>query len=312
MEHIRYGIVGTGAIGGYYGALLARAGREVHFLLHSDYDHVRRNGLTVDSCDGSFRLSHVRAYSSASAMPQCNVVLVALKSVNNSLLATLLPPLLHSRTLVVLIQNGIGLEADLQEALPGVSLAAGLAFVCSAKTGPGHITHQCYGNINIGNFSCPDVQFVASVVADMQGAGIGAAMVDYHEARWKKAVWNMPFNGMTVALRTQTDRLLACLATMRLVREQMMEVIGAAQALGVKNIGEPFADKMIRNTLAMTPYSPSMKLDYDNHRPMEIYYLYTRPIEEARRAGFAMPRLEMLEAELRYLESQSDSFQSAE
>ena len=64
---------------------------------------------------------------------------------------------------------------------------------------------------------------------------------------------------------------------------------------------------MIADTLAMTPYSPSMKLDYDNGRPMEIYYLYTRPIEEARKAGFSMPRLAMLEAELRFRQNKARS-----
>jgi len=85
-------------------------------------------------------------------------------------------------------------------------------------------------------------------------------------------------------------------------REQMMEVVGAAQHLGVKNLDASFVDKMIEMTDAMTPYSPSMRLDYDFHRRMEIYYLYTRPIEIAREAGFRMPKLEMLEAELQFLE----------
>ena len=58
---------------------------------------------------------------------------------------------------------------------------------------------------------------------------------------------------------------------------------------------------MIQTTREMTPYSPSMRLDYDYHRPMEIDYLYTRPIEVARQAGFEMPKLQMLEAELRFL-----------
>ena len=119
----------------------------------------------------------------------------------------------------------------------------------------------------------------------------------------EKAVWNMPFNGMTVALDTQTDRLLSCPSTLCLVKEQMMEVIGAANALGVEGLDESFADKMIRNTQVMVPYSPSMKLDHDFHRPMEIEFLYTRPIAEARQAGFAMPRLEMLEALLRFKDS---------
>ena len=56
----------------------------------------------------------------------------------------------------------------------------------------------------------------------------------------------------------------------------------------------------------MTPYKPSMKLDFDNHRPMEIQYLYTRGISEARKAGFVMSRLEMLEQELRFLEAQNN------
>ncbi len=80
----------------------------------------------------------------------------------------------------------------------------------------------------------------------------------------------------------------------------MSEVIGAARHLGVTGIDESFADKMMATTDAMTPYSPSMKLDYDFHRPMEIHYLYTRPLEIARAAGFPMPKLEMLEAELRF------------
>lgn len=296
----RYGIIGTGAIGGYYGAKLANAGKEVHFLLHSDYDHVRAHGLRVESCDGDFSLPHVNAYRSASDMPQCDVVLVGLKSVNNHLLPELLRPLLKDNTLVVLIQNGIGLEADLQAKMPDVQLAAGLAFICSAKAGPGLISHQCYGSINIGNYSCRNNRVLEDMIADMHDAGITANQVEYNEARWKKAVWNMPFNGMTVALDTRTDLLLANPATKELIREQMMEVLGAARALGVKGIDEEFVDKMIHDTMVMTPYSPSMKLDYDYHRPMEIHYLYTRPIEEAHKAGFDMPRLAMLEAELKF------------
>ena len=236
-------------------------------------------------------------------MPKCDVVLVCLKSVNNSKLQSLLPPLLHEKTLVVLIQNGIGVEADVEKMFPGVQLAAGLAFICSAKTEPGRVNHQCYGSINLANYSCKDEALMQAVVDGFREASIETGLVEYNEARWKKAVWNMPFNGMTVALHTQTDLLLKNESTRRLIREQMMEVVGAAQYLGVKNLDEKFVDKMIATTDVMTPYSPSMRLDYDFHRQMEIYYLYTRPIEIAREAGYRMPKLEMLEAELRFLES---------
>ena len=158
---MRYGIIGTGAIGGYYGAKLAHAGQEVHFLLHSDYEYVKQHGLQVDSCDGSFHLDDVNVYRQTKDMPACDVVLVGLKSVNNDKLPALLPPLLHDKaakvkTLVVLIQNGIGVEEDVQKMFPEVQLVAGLAFICSAKTKPGLVSHQCYGSINLANYSCRD------------------------------------------------------------------------------------------------------------------------------------------------------------
>ena len=298
---MKYAIIGTGAIGGFYGARLDKAGFEVHFLLHTDYQYVVDHGLTIDSCDGNFTLPSPKVYDSTSDMPQCDVVIVALKTTQNHLLPSLLPPLLKPDTIILLIQNGIGVEADVQQLFPSQPIAAGMAFICSAKAGPGHINHQFYGNINIGNYSCHNPQRYGQMLADFRAAGIGAADVEYLEARWKKAVWNMPFNGMTVALNTTTNRLLSCESTHRLIYDQMLEVIGAAQALGVKNLDSRFADKMIANTIKMPPYSPSMKLDFDFHRPMEINYLYTRPIAEARAAGFAMPKLEMLEAELQFI-----------
>jgi len=302
-----YGIIGTGAIGGYYGGKLAKSGQEVHFLFHKDYEYVKEHGLQINSCDGNFHLDKVNAYSSTSDMPACDIVLVCLKSTNNHLLKELLPPLLHEKTLVVLIQNGIGVEEDVERDFPGVQLAAGLAFICSAKTEPGLVNHQCYGSINIGNYSCRDEAIVTTLVSELRQAEIEAGIVEYREARWKKAVWNMPFNGMTVALNTQTDLLLKHPDTRKLIRDQMMEVVGAAQHLGVKNLDETFVEKMIHITDVMTPYSPSMKLDYDFHRPMEIKYIYSRPIEIAREAGYRMAKLEMLEAELKFLKSLQES-----
>ena len=300
---MRYGIIGVGAIGGYYGSKLAYSGQEVHFLSHSDYEFVKEHGMQVDSCNGSFHLDQVNVYQNAVDMPKCDVVIVGLKTTNNHLLPKLLSPLLHEHTAVVLIQNGIGVEADVQKMFPNVQLIAGLAFICSAKTEPGRVNHQCYGSINLANYSCKDESLFNSILKDFTDANIQAASVPYDEARWKKAVWNMPFNGMTVALNTRTDLLLKNPATRQLILDLMMEVVGASRALGVSGVDETFVEKMIQMTDEMTPYSPSMKLDFDFHRPMEIYYLYTRPIEIARAAGFRMAKLEMLEAELRFLGS---------
>ena len=109
---MRYGVIGVGAIGGYYGSKLAYSGQEVHFLSHSDYQFVKERGMQVDSCDGSFHLDHVNVYQYAEDMPKCDVVIVGLKTTNNHLLPSLLTPLLHEHTVVVLIQNDIHLFCE--------------------------------------------------------------------------------------------------------------------------------------------------------------------------------------------------------
>ena len=303
---MKYAVIGTGAIGGFYGGRLMRAGNEVNFLLHTDYEYVRENGLQIDSCDGSFHLDHVKAFRKTADMPEVDVILVCLKSTREHLLKEMLPPIIKNNPLVVLIQNGIGLEDDLHAIFPELQIAAGLAFICSGKVGPGHIDHQCYGSINIGNYSCHDDALMNQFISDLKAAEIEVNTVEYLEARWKKAVWNMPFNGMTVALDTMTNKLLENPSTRQLIRDQMMEVVGAAKALGINGVDEAFVEKMIQMTDAMTPYKPSMKLDFDNHRPMEIDYLYSKGIQQAANAGYRMHKLEMLEQELRFLEEQGN------
>lgn len=297
-----YSIIGTGGIGGYYGGCLARAGKEVHFLLHKDYNFVREHGLQVNSCRGDFHLDGVNAYDNSADMPASDVVIVALKAINNPLLKDLLSPLLKPDTLVLLIENGIGVEAQVQAMFPQALLAAGLAFICTAKTGPGVVHHQDLGKLTIAPYTPGAEQRTAEVIRDFTEAGVKAVTAEYLEARWKKQVWNMPFNGMTVALNTSTDALMANPSTAALIRAQMLEVIAAARALGVKNIDENFADLMLEMTAGMKPYAPSMKLDHDFGRPMEIGAIYTEALRQARESGCPMPRLEMLEAQLRFME----------
>ena len=108
--NLRYGIVGSGALGGYYGAKLAHAGCDVHFLLRSDLEPVRTRGLAIRSRDGDFHLEHVNAYASPGEIGPCDVVLICLKTTSNAALPTLIPPLLAPDTALVTLQNGLGNE----------------------------------------------------------------------------------------------------------------------------------------------------------------------------------------------------------
>ena len=298
--NIRYGVIGTGALGGFYGGMLAKAGRNVHFLFRSDFEYVRENGLRVDSVLGNFNLPAVNAYAAADDMPVCDVVLVCVKTTENGCLPDLLRPLLRQGSVVLLLQNGLGIEDDLAAQLPEAEIAGGLAFICSQKNSPGHIRHLDYGKLDIGSYNVKNKAILDSVIDDFRAAEIPAELSgDLQFARWRKLVWNIPFNGLTVVMNTTTDRLVAHDSTRRLAREIMLEVIHGANSCGV-GLKESLAQKMIDMTRDMIPYAPSMKLDYDNRRPMEVEYIYSRPIAAAARAGLDMPKVAMLESQLRF------------
>lgn len=123
-----YAILGTGALGGFYGARLQQAGLGVHFLLRSDYAQVREHGLRVESPQGNFRLPQVRAYKDIQQMPACDVVVVALKTTQNHLLAQLLPPVLKPEGVVLVLQNGLGVEARVVEIVGPQRVMGGLVF----------------------------------------------------------------------------------------------------------------------------------------------------------------------------------------
>ena len=132
-----YAVVGTGAIGGFFGLKLARSGQQVHFLLRSDYEHVKAKGFDVESPEGSFHLDTPYVYGNVADMPKADVVIVAIKTTGNASLGALLPPLLKPSSTVLLIQNGVGVEEDVQKLLPGVQICGALAFIACTRTAPG-------------------------------------------------------------------------------------------------------------------------------------------------------------------------------
>ena len=299
-KDMKYAIIGSGAIGIYYGGLLAKAGKEVHVLLHSDYEHVKNHGLRVDSCDGSYTLPKVNAHKTTETMPVCDVVIVALKTTANNQLPQMLRPITADSTIVLLIQNGIGVEADLQTAMPNAQIAAGVAYICTLKPEPGRIDHMGLGRLSVASYSCRDTDRLAAMVNEMVSVGLRVKLApSYDNMRWQKAVWNMTFNGMTVACNAPSaPSLLQDSETKCTIRAMMSEIIAAANACGASGVNEDYADQMMEMTAKMPPFASSMKFDYDHHKPMELHYLYEKPIEEAHRHGCQMPLIEGLAAKL--------------
>lgn len=319
---MKIAVVGCGAVGSYYGAMLSRAGQDVHFLLRSDYDVVRRNGVTVRSSNGDFN-ARPRAARLPEEIGVTDLVLVALKTTANDQLVRLLPPLVGTETAVLTLQNGLGNEEALAELFPPVQILGGLCFVCLNRVAPGMIHHLDHGLIMLGEFQRRPEPRTHDIAGMFQAAGIVCKISDdLARTHWEKLVWNIPFNGLGVASAAGCEALRApppglpavrqpCRTTNQLldgneweelVRELMDEVITAAKALGY-TLEPSLADKMIERTRTMGAYKASTILDFELGQPLELESLFREPLRQARQAGVATPRLAALNEVLRQLDS---------
>jgi 2-dehydropantoate 2-reductase len=307
MSNRKYAIIGTGAIGGFYGAKLQQAGREVHFLLRSDYEYVKQNGLIIESKDGNFTLPQVNAYQDVTKMPYCDVVIIALKSTQNHLLSQLLPPLIKENTIFLVLQNGLGTEADVAQIVGNNPVIGGLCFICSNKGNNGLIRHLDYGYIALGEYSdeyqkMGITERMGDIASDFEKAGVPIEFSDdLLLAKWEKLVWNIPYNGLSVILDARTDEIMGNPDTRFLVEELMAEVVAAAKSYG-RIISDEFVNKMLYYTEKMTPYRTSMKIDYDEKRPLEVEAIFGTPIRYAAQKGVKLSKIEVLYRQLKFLD----------
>ncbi|AEA83950.1 putative 2-dehydropantoate 2-reductase [Stutzerimonas sp. Brlt_13] len=310
----RIGIIGTGAIGGFYGLMLARAGFDVHFLLRSEYDAVLARGLQVNSAvHGPLLLEQPQIYRAAAQMPPCDWLLVGAKSTSNRELAPLIAQVAAPDCKVVVLQNGLGVEDVLRPFLPAsVHLLGGLCAICAHRSAPGVVEHQALGGVNLGYHSGPaghDPQAQQVLLGEMvemfRRAGVDSSpMPSLAQARWMKLVWNVPFNGLSALLDAGTESLLASDDTRAQIKAIMQEVCAAAQALGCA-LPEDFPEKLLMGTARMPDYLPSMYHDRLHNRPMELEAIYAAPLAAAAQQGISMPRTEMIYRLLRFLEQRN-------
>lgn len=317
---MKIAVVGCGAVGSYYGAMLSRAGQDVHFLLRSDYDVVRRNGVGIKSPKGDFN-ARPHAARTPEEIGICDLVIIALKTTANSEFPKLLPPLVGPNTAVLTLQNGLGNEEALAKLFPPAQILGGLCFVCLNRIAPGIIQHLDHGLVMLGEFQRWPEPRTHDLASLFKHAGIVCKVSDnLARAHWEKLVWNIPFNGLGVASAAGYEAVLTsppvvpvtrqpCLTTNQLldsgkwetlVRELMHEVIAAANALG--HALEPvLAEKMMERTRTMGAYKASTTLDFERGQPLELESLFLEPLRQARAAGVATPRLAALSEVLRRL-----------
>lgn len=304
LPNFRIAVVGAGAIGCYYGAKLAYFGRDVHFLMRSEVAEIRRFGIRIRGKGENLRLAKVKYQASTEEIGPCDLVLVAVKATSNGDLLKLIPPLLHQKTVLLTLQNGFGNEEFLAENFGAPRVLGGLCFVCLNRVSPGVIELYDPGRVAIGEYNgCPEPR-THDVAWEFKRCGVVCAVVENLALeRWRKLVWNIPFNGLSVVAGMDTGAILSdehlrseCLALMD-------EVIAAANRCGFP-LPAAAALEQVKRTEAMGAYKPSTLIDFEVGRPLEVEAIWGEPLRRAAAAGAVTPRLQELYEKLKTIDSQ--------
>lgn len=291
----RIAILGAGALGCYYGARLIKSGEDVHLLARTGRAAIVARGIRVKTPTERIHVRKVQVYGSTAEIGPCDLVIVALKATSNDQLGKLLPPLLGENTVVLTLQNGLGVEEPVAEVAGPDRVNGAICFIGSTRTAPGTVECAFPGLVMIGKFGKPAGERTHALVALFNRAGVKCQSCDnLEEMRWKKLVWNAPFNGLAIAAGCiTTDVILADEGLKLLARRLMEEVVEAAAKFG-HVIPRSFLDLQFDRTAKMGAYRPSSLEDFEEGRQIEIEEIWGEPVRRAKSVGVPVARLEML------------------
>ncbi len=291
----RIAIIGAGALGCYYGARLAKAGFDVHFLIRTGRAAVMANGIRVKTPTERIHIRKPQVYATVEEIGVCDLVIIALKATANDQLVRLLPPLVGEHTLVLTLQNGLGVEEPVAEVVGGKHVLGAICYNGSYRTAPGVIVCTLPGLMMIGEFGRPVQERTREVAAIFNKAGVKTdAHENLEEQRWKKLVWNVPFNGLSMAAGGVTTDVLLADEGMRLLARRLMEELVDAAAKFGHVIPRAFVDAQFERTANMRAYRPSSLIDFEEGRAVELEEIWGEPVRRAKSVGASVPRLEML------------------
>jgi 2-dehydropantoate 2-reductase len=275
--------------------MLAHAGYDVSFLMRSDLETVRRDGLRIHTRGEVVHLEAVKALGSPEEIGPVDLVIIGLKATGNAALEKIIPPLLGPETALLTLQNGLGNEEFLAERWGEERVLGGLCFVCLNRTAPGVIEHYDHGTLSLGEYLRPVSPRVQAIAKAFVKAGIEARVVEnLVTERWRKLLWNIPFNGLSIAAAGATvDVVLQNEGLRSLARNLMTEALDAARRLG-HDIPDSFADFQIERSWSMGAYKPSSMIDWREGRPVEVEAIWGEPLRQGVNAGASMGRLEAL------------------
>lgn len=288
---MKIAIIGTGGVGGYFGAKLAQAGNEVTFLARGEHLKViQKNGLTVKSILGDFRVENIKATDKISNIEKPDLVIISVKAWQVKGIGEELKPILKSDTTIIPLQNGVLAADELSENIDRNHILGGLCRIISKIEAPGVINH--FGvtpTIVFGELDKSKTERLARIQNVFNAAGIESRISDDIEADiWKKFI-SICVSGLLAVSNTTYGELRELKETRNLMVELINEVYILSKKIGV-NIEEGFVDKTV-SFIDTYPSDSTSSLTRDvwERKPSEIEYQNGTVVRLGEKYGVATP-----------------------
>lgn len=294
---MRIAVMGAGAVGCFYGALLAKAGHEIVLIGRPAHvEAIRQNGLILDWAAGEERIA-VEAQTSPQAVAGADLVLVCVKSGDTEAVAAEMAPHLAANALLLSLQNGVGNAQRLAKLL-GRNVLGAAVYVAAAMAGPGHVRH--FGRQELAIGAGPGAQTLAEM---FRAAGIPTDISEtLDESLWAKLATNCAYNALSAITRQPYGVLLASEGIESVIRNLVGECEAVAAACGVA-----LPPRHIDNVLALASTMPgqlsSTAQDMIRGRPTEIDYLNGHVVRLGAEFGIPTPVNQAVTAIVKVLEA---------
>jgi 2-dehydropantoate 2-reductase len=295
---VRILIYGAGGVGAFFGALLARAGRDVHFVARgAQLEAMRSRGLRIASrLLGGVEVPRVSVARSAAESGHADLVLVCVKTHQTESILDDLAAAVGDDTVLIALQNGVESDEQLAARFGRSRVLPAAVYVGATIDEPGVVSHQAPARISIGGREGFDAQRLAAIHETLSATGqVVQISPDIQRERWRKLMWNASFNTVSaVTLRTPAE-LLALPETRALIVGIMSEVADVARAHGI-NLQRSDIDEHIAWTERASGMRTSTMVDRERGRTMEADALIGVIVRKGRAAGIPTPTGETIYA----------------
>lgn len=289
---MRIAIMGSGGVGGYFGARLAQAGHEVHFIARGAHlAAIRQNGLKVESKLGDVHLDSPAVTDNPAEVGRVDLAIVCVKLWDTEAAAEALRPMLGPDSAVVSIQNSVKKDDLLRDKLGRETVFGGVCYIATSIASPGVIRHVgTMQRLVFGEYGGRRSDRTERFLAACREAGIDAEIhPDIERAIWEKFVFLVGMSGTTASIRQPIGPIRAHARTRALLLDAMREAVDVGRAQGIA-LDERFADQRLTFIDGLpADMNSSMNHDLRNGNRLELDWLSGDVVARGARLGIPTP-----------------------